>query len=34
MILDEIATTPIGQKKGAMEKARRALAKAIEKLTP
>ncbi|MFT6403860.1 MAG: hypothetical protein ACJA2U_000209 [Marinomonas primoryensis] len=34
LILVEIEKTPIGQKKGAMEKARRALAKAIEKLTP
>ena len=33
MILDEIATTPIGQKKGAMEKVKRALAETIEKLT-
>lgn len=34
LILVEIKKMPIGQKKGAMEKARRALAKAIEKLTP
>lgn len=34
MILDEIATTPIGRKKGAMVKAKLALSEAIEKLTP